>query len=267
MSSNKREREIARRRYEDWQQRIAAKSARRRRLQFIGGAALAGLVVIALVFGLVGAFRPQTDPAAQNATSQPGPVKDPGNPCPTPTQTPKAPPTTGTVPPADAAQNRTWTGSIETTCGPIGIDLDGAAAPQSVANFVTLAQAGFFDDTICHRLTTEGIHVLQCGDPSATGTGGPGYTYGPVENAPEGDVYPAGTIAMARQPGKADSQGSQFFIVYQDSTIPSDDAGGYSVLGRVTSGLDVVTKVAEGGTDPSGVAPARAIAIEKVEVS
>lgn len=267
MSSNKRKRQNARRRFGEWQQRRAARAARRRRIQLIVGAVIAALVVVALIFGLTGVFSPQDDPPTPDAASAPGPVSDPANPCPTPTQTPTAPPTTGTAPPAEAAQDRTWTGTLETTCGPVGIELDGAAAPQAVANFVTLAREGFFDGTLCHRVTTEGIFVLQCGDPSATGTGGPGYTWGPVENAPEGDVYPAGTLAMARQPGKADSQGSQFFLVYRDSTIPADAAGGYSVFGTVTSGLDVVTTVADGGTDSSGVAPARPIAIDNVEVS
>jgi peptidyl-prolyl cis-trans isomerase B (cyclophilin B) len=99
-------------------------------------------------------------------------------------------------------------------------------------------ESGFYDGLTCHRLTTEGIFVLQCGDPNGDGSGGPGYSYGPIENAPADGVYPAGTIAMARQSGNADSQGSQFFIVYDDTTLPADEAGGYTVIGRVTSGLD-----------------------------
>ncbi len=84
---------------------------------------------------------------------------------------------------------------------------------------MSLAESGYFDGTSCHRLTTSGIYVLQCGDPTGTGTGDPGYKFGPVENAPTDDVYPAGTVAMARQGGDADSMGSQFFLVYEDSTI------------------------------------------------
>ena len=84
--------------------------------------------------------------------------------------------------------------------------------------------------------------MLQCGDPNGDGTGGPGYSYGPIENAPADGVYPAGTIAMARQPQNAYSKGSQFFIVYDDTTLPADAAGGYTVIGQVTSGLDALTR-------------------------
>ncbi|BDZ52933.1 hypothetical protein GCM10025870_00060 [Agromyces marinus] len=92
----------------------------------------------------------------------------------------------------------------------------------------------------------------------------PGYSYGPIENAPADDVYPAGTIAMARQLGAPESQGSQFFIVYEDSTIPSDAAGGYTVIGRVTSGLEDLrsTITDQGAADgaPDG-APVRPVSI------
>ena len=91
-----------------------------------------------------------------------------------------------------------WTVRLSTTCGEVVMELDGDAAPVGVGSFLGLAQAGFYDSTPCHRLTTQGIFVLQCGDPTGTGTGGPGYCYGPVENAPADDVYPAGTVAMAR---------------------------------------------------------------------
>ena len=134
----------------------------------------------------------------------------------------------------------------------LGLELDGMAAPQAVASFVSLAQTEFFAGLTCHRLTTEGIFVLQCGDPAGDGSGGPDYRFGPIENAPEDDVYPEGTLAMARQGGDGSSMGSQFFIVYEGSTIPSDAAGGYTVLGRITSGLDslmtgIVDAGAEGG--------------------
>lgn len=123
-----------------------------------------------------------------------------------------------------------------------------------MSSFISLTQSGFYDGVSCHRLTTEGLYVLQCGDPDGDGTGGPGYSYGPVENAPADGVYPAGTIAMARQSGNGYSQGSQFFLVYQDTTLPSDAAGGYTVIGQVTSGLDALTAdvVAKGTADGSG---------------
>jgi peptidyl-prolyl cis-trans isomerase B (cyclophilin B) len=152
------------------------------------------------------------------------------------------------VPSPSLAENRDWQGTIEINGQDVGVTLDGAAAPQAVASFLTLGDEGYFDGTSCHRLVTEGIYVLQCGDPTGTGSGGPGYSYGPIENAPTDDVYPAGTLAMARIGGDGESMGSQFFIVYDESMIPSDAAGGYTVLGTVTSGLDVVTGIADAGT-------------------
>ncbi len=118
---------------------------------------------------------------------------------PTPTATPPAGENQGDVPSADLAEDRTWTGTLTLNDIPLGIELDGAAAPQAVSSEISLIQSGFYDGTSCHRLTRENIWVLQCGDPAGDGTGGPGYSYGPVENAPADSVYPAGTIAMARQ--------------------------------------------------------------------
>jgi peptidyl-prolyl cis-trans isomerase B (cyclophilin B) len=157
---------------------------------------------------------------------------------------------TGEVPDASIAEDRVWTGELALNDIPLGIELDGSLAPQGVSSFISLAQSGFYEGTTCHRLTTsEGFSVLQCGDPSGDGTGGPDFRYGPIENAPADDVYPAGTIAMARQSGNAHSMGSQFFIVYGDTTIPSDAAGGYTVLGKVTSGLDALTaEITDAGT-------------------
>lgn len=169
------------------------------------------------------------------------------------------------------AEDRTWTVTLQACSGDteadIVLELDGHAAPQAVASFVTLAQEGYFDGTGCHRLTTEGIYVLQCGDPTATGSGSPGYSFGPIENAPDDDVYPAGTLAMARVGGDGESMGSQFFLVYEESTIPSDDAGGYTVFGTITSGLDFVRAVADAGVEggASDGAPADPVTIEGVE--
>jgi peptidyl-prolyl cis-trans isomerase B (cyclophilin B) len=142
------------------------------------------------------------------------------------------------LPAKTLAENRTWTGTLTINDIPLGVELDGAAAPQAVSSTIALTQKKFYDGLTCHRLTNGGFYVLQCGDPEGTGQGGPGYEYGPVENAPADNVYPAGTLAMARQQNNASSQGSQFFIVYKDTTIPADSAGGYTVIGKVTSGLD-----------------------------
>ncbi|MFP5333925.1 MAG: peptidylprolyl isomerase [Actinomycetes bacterium] len=275
MSPSQREREYARRRYEKWQERQASKQARRRRRRNTGlvvTSALAVVAVLAAVFWLaqVGDGTEPTDAAATDAPSDAATDDAAGeNPCPEPTVTPPAEPVQlDAAPDPAAAEGRTWTATLATSCGDVTVELDGQAAPQAVASFVQLAREGYFAGSPCHRLTTEGIFVLQCGDPTGTGTGGPGYTFGPVENAPEGDVYPAGTLAMARVGGDAESQGSQFFLVYEDSTIPSDAAGGYTVFGRITAGLDVVQQVADGGVAGGGGdgQPARAVSIEQVTV-
>lgn len=172
------------------------------------------------------------------------------------------------APDPSLAENRSWSGEITLNGSALGIELDGAAAPQAVASFTQLAEQGYFDGTSCHRLTTAGIYVLQCGDPTGTGTGGPGYSYGPIENAPSDDVYAAGVLAMARRGGDGASMGSQFFIVYEESQIPSDSAGGYTVLGTITSGLDVVTAIAADGVagGASDGAPADPAVIDSVTV-
>ncbi|MFT4147415.1 MAG: peptidylprolyl isomerase [Micrococcaceae bacterium] len=155
---------------------------------------------------------------------------------------------TGDVPAKTIAAGKTLTGNIKTSQGDIQLQLDGTKAPQGVSVFKSLSDKKFFNNTSCHRLTTSEIYVLQCGDPRGDGTGGPDFSWGPIENAPQGDNYPAGTVAVARQSGNAYSQGSQFFLVYKDSKIPSDTAGGYTVIGKVTSGMDVLNKIAQAGT-------------------
>lgn len=257
MSSSKREREYERRRYEKWQQRQAEHKARRRRLQVIVGSLLGVLLLTVGVAVAVAVTNDQTS-AAPSATGSASRSPSPSS--------------TRTLPDAGLAGARTWTGTLTLSSGPLAIELDGAAAPQAVANFVTLAKDGYFNGTVCHRLAL-GIHVLQCGDPTATGesgsggAGGPGYAWGPIENAPPNGVYPAGTIAMARQPNNGSSMGSQFFLVYQDSTIPSDSAGGYTIFGHITSGLGVVQAIADAGVRGGGAegAPTTRVTIEGVE--
>ena len=171
----------------------------------------------------------------------------------TPSATTTPEPQAQNVPDVSLSEGRSWNGSLTLNDIPLQVALDGALAPQAVASTVSLVKSGFYNNVPCHRLTTAGIFVLQCGDPQGDGSGGPGYSYGPIENAPADDVYPAGTIAMARQSGNGSSQGSQFFIVYADSTIPSDAAGGYTIVGRVTSGLDALqTEVIESGVKDGG---------------
>jgi len=133
--------------------------------------------------------------------------------------------------------------TITTNCGVITIALD-PAAPQTVTNMSALARAKYFDKSFCHRLTTEGIFVLQCGDPSAQGNGSPGSWKGyKDENLPKGSgiTYPAGTVAMANS--GPNTNGSQFFLVYQDTTLPAK----YSIWGKITSGLPLLIEIGKVG--------------------
>jgi peptidyl-prolyl cis-trans isomerase B (cyclophilin B) len=261
VAPSKHERELARKQQARWEERQRRRQERQRRVGVIVaiGAILALVVGGAIAAGLAGSDDPE--PSASTSTLAAGA-------CP-PGSTEAR--TGGELPDPSAAEDRTWTATVDLCVDGVNeaieLELDGAAAPQAVASFVSLAQQGYFDETQCHRLTTAGIHVLQCGDPTATGTGDPGYSFGPVENAPVDDVYPAGTLAMARQGGNAESMGSQFFLVYEDSTIPADAAGGYTVFGTVTSGLDTVQAVADAGTTDGATdgSPVSPVIIEGVE--
>jgi len=143
--------------------------------------------------------------------------------------------------------------TIATSQGTITIKLDVTDAPCSAASFAYLASQKFFDNSSCHRLVTSGIYVLQCGDPSGTGSGGPSYTYG-HENLPSGPAgYTTGVVAMANA-SDPDGNGSQFFIIYKDTpTDPSTGqsvlASNFTVIGTVSAGMDVVQKVAAAGAD------------------
>ena len=140
--------------------------------------------------------------------------------------------------------------TLALTAGDVTITMDRAKAPCNVNSFVSLTEQGYFDDTVCHRLTDTGIFVLQCGDPSATGTGGPGYTI--TDEVTPDLTYPAGTVAMAkRQPPH--TAGSQFFLVYADTELPPD----YTVLGTMDqAGTEVVGGIAAQGVDAGdGISP------------
>ena len=153
--------------------------------------------------------------------------------------------------------------TIVTNCGNIEIALASQLAPVTISKLAHLAKNKFFDNSLCHRLTTSGIYVVQCGDPSGTGSGGPAYT-APDENLPTGvgNIYPAGTVAMANSgPG---TNGSQFFIVYQDNSRLGPN---YTLWGRIVKGLDIVKAIAAAGSDnsrgPGDGRPIQAIAIER----
>ncbi|GIH22933.1 peptidyl-prolyl cis-trans isomerase [Acrocarpospora phusangensis] len=165
-------------------------------------------------------------------------------------------------PPAKvSAQPATMT--INTSLGTIEATLDGAKAPCTVGSFEFLASKKYFDGTKCHRLTTEGIKVLQCGDPTASGSGGPGYRF--ADENLEGASYKRGVLAMANSgPG---TNGSQFFIVYGDETDSLPDS--YTPFGTITKGLDVVDKVAKDGVEGGGGdgPPKTAVEIKDVTIT
>jgi peptidyl-prolyl cis-trans isomerase B (cyclophilin B) len=136
---------------------------------------------------------------------------------------------------------------LSMTNGPVKIILDRAKAPCTVNSFVSLADQGYFDDTKCHRLADSGIFILQCGDPTGTGKGGPGYEFANETDGTE--TYTQGTVAMAN--GGPGSNGSQFFLVWADSTN-LDKKRNFTVFGRMDrASRDVVASMAEEGQDGS----------------
>jgi len=168
----------------------------------------------------------------------------------------------GAVPSPDTAEDRTWTGEMTLNDVPLGISLDGALAPQAVASFVASVQSDYYLGTTCHRLVaSETANLLQCGSYDGTGATDPSYSFGPIENAPTDTVYPTASLAMARAGDDAYSNGRQFFIVLSDTILPTDTAGGYTIFGTVTSGLDqLITQitsagVVDGGSDGAPVVP------------
>jgi peptidyl-prolyl cis-trans isomerase B (cyclophilin B) len=146
------------------------------------------------------------------------------------------------LPPSAPAYTASYQATITTNRGTIDIDLLNSKATCTVNSFAHLAEQDYFNNTKCHRLTTESIYVLQCGDPTGTGTGGPGYEFG-SENL-KGATYPAGTVAMANT-GQPNSNGSQFFLVYKNTPLPAS----YTPFGTITQGLPVIDAIAKAGSD------------------
>ena len=180
-----------------------------------------------------------------------------------PEPTPEAAPAVE-LPNAGITESNKASITFTTNQGEIVIETTPSLAPLTVNAIAALAQKNYFDNTICHRLTTEGIFVLQCGDPTGTGTGGPGFNI-PDENLPQPteNNYPAGTVAMANAgPG---TSGSQFFLVYQDTTLGPD----YTIWGSITSGLDILQTIASAGVVDGGAdgAPLTGVTIESTKVT
>jgi cyclophilin family peptidyl-prolyl cis-trans isomerase len=168
------------------------------------------------------------------------------------------------APPMCIDPAKTYTAEIDTNMGAYTVELDATGAPSSVNNFVVLARYHFFDGTSCHRIITD--FMAQCGDPTGSGSGGPGYEF--ADELPTGDSpYPPGTVAMAN--AGPDTQGSQFFTVTGDGagTLPAD----YTVLGQVTEGLDTTLAAinAAGNPDPAanGVPPLEPVSITSVTIT
>ena len=163
------------------------------------------------------------------------------------------------LPPADPKVSGEVKATMATNVGDIHLTLNADRTPCTVGSFASLAEQKYFDGTDCHRLTTTGIFVLQCGDPSGTGMGGPGYSYPDELDATE--TYPAGTVAMAN--AGPDTNGSQFFLVYADSQLGPD----YTVFGTMDqASIDIVAKVAEQGLAADGTAPAQAVTISSMKI-
>jgi peptidyl-prolyl cis-trans isomerase B (cyclophilin B) len=257
--TSKQRRETARRRLERQLQRRQEQAARRKRRNLVLAAALGVVLVVGAVWLLIAKVGGNGKPAAAASSSASA------TPTPSPTPTPKHAARTSAGPCRYAETTTTLTnpnvkdvglppdpkstphtGTVDfrlaTNDGAITIQLDRAAAPCTVQSFAYLAGKKFFDNTKCHRLTTANIFVLQCGDPSGTGSGGPSYQI-KDENLAKAR-YVRGAVAMAN--GGPNTNGSQFFIIWKDSTtLPKN----YTVIGKVTAGLNVVDRVAKAGSD------------------
>ncbi len=294
MTTNQIRRDAAKRKLAGQQARRAQQAARRRRVAVISSAAVVAVVLIGVVL-LSTLGRDGTDPGA-GAPSAAAPPPAPSAQAPAAGTTPAAIPTEVVAlptrpaplpaavscdysadgqaakpvdlpPGADVSARGTVPVTLRTSAGAIPLTLDRALAPCTVNSFTSLAQQGYFDATTCHRLTTDpGLQVLQCGDPTGTGSGGPGYTI-PDEVFPELG-YGRGLLAMAKT-AAPNSGGSQFFMVYGDAELPPD----YTVFGSIApEGLEVVDRIARTGHDDSlaasagGGTPVQPVTIEAATV-
>ncbi|KAA9160402.1 peptidylprolyl isomerase [Amycolatopsis acidicola] len=264
MATNQQRREAAKRKLE---RQLVRRAERARRRKIIGVGATVGVVVV--VAGLVVFFVTQNNGDTSSAASPSSSAQSSSINIPTQRVTEAARPTPLPNPttcdyPASSDQqadkkatapngkNVPSTGTVnvtlKTTAGDIPLTLDRALAPCTVNSFLNLINQNFYTDTSCHRLGTEGLQMLQCGDPTGSGMGGPGYTV-PDENFAQ-LTYGRGVLAMAKT-SQPNSGGSQFFMVYGDAQLDPD----YTVFGSISdAGLQVLDKVARDGVDPSSAA-------------
>lgn len=268
--------------------RLAERRAReRRRRRAIAAAAVVGAVgvVVASFAFVAGGGEPSprasatpsgiTGPTGPTGSEEPGKRTGTVEPSPGPTavacgaEVPKGadrPKPQFAAPAEVLEQGKTYTATLRTSCGDIVIELLAEQAPETVNSFVFLAERGFFDGTRFHRIDTS-IDVLQGGDPTGTGSGGPGYTI--PDELTGSETYGPGTVAMAN--AGPDTGGSQFFIVVGDKGHLLDATPNYTVFGRVVRGLDVARRIEripvqdpEGGIP--GQQPSQAVYIEEVIV-
>ena len=278
MASNRdrQQRAAARARLEREMTLRAERARRRRNLQTMIGAGAAVVVVVAvvvLVVALVGGGKDKNKAASPGDSASPTPTSCQWKPKIDPNASPKpeAPPgmkDVGTPPATGEPRSGSQTMTVAMNVGTVEVQVDTAHAPCTAASFTYLAGKKFFDNTPCHRLTSGGLSVLQCGDPSGTGSGGPSYEFAD-ENLPTNKrpAYAEGTVAMAN--AGAGTNGSQFFIVYKDTELPPN----YTVLGKVTKGLENIKKATEAGHDgafdpsPGGGHPKSDIEIKTLTVA
>jgi peptidyl-prolyl cis-trans isomerase B (cyclophilin B) len=286
---NERQRRQAREKHRRQQElrRARQQQLRRRWLAGFGSLLAVALIVSLLVVFLPGgghkkaAASPSKSPSASaSATATASTVAEPAHHCSYSKATPVA--RKVSLPPATPDYTASYTATINTNLGKISFNLLNSKATCTVNSFVHLAEAGYFDNTQCHRMLTSGIYVLQCGDPYATataklncstskvGTGTPGYDFA-SENL-TGAKYPAGTVAMANE-GTATSNGSQFFIVFKDSTSGLNGTSGpsYTPFATVSSGLGIVQNVAKDGyscqyAQTGGGVPKEKVVIDSVTI-
>ncbi|MEU0946095.1 peptidylprolyl isomerase [Streptomyces canus] len=269
VTQEQRKRQLAREKFLRQQQRRTEARRKARLRNSVIGSVLGVILVGSLALYTSGVMK---DDDKANASSETSPSAAATSKAPDPCEKPAA----GKVetqswkkePAMSIDKSAKYTLDLATTCGKIDIALKASAAPHTVNSFDFLANKGFFDHTKCHRLTTNGIYVLQCGDPTGSGSGGPGYTI-PDENLKDkslkSNVYPAGTVAMANT-GQAHTGGSQFFLVYQDSQLPPS----YTPFGTISeSGMKVLKKIAAAGesTGAGDGAPNATVVINKATVT
>jgi peptidyl-prolyl cis-trans isomerase B (cyclophilin B) len=257
-----RQRAAARARLEREMAERAAAAARRRRRMTIVGSVVGVVLVLCLVIVLVVTSngKKKTPTAAASPTAAAAPAACKWKPNPDPSASPAPAPNknlkdVGTPPASGEPRAGTRDMTINTNLGTIVVQLDLVKAPCTAASFTYLASKHFFDNTSCHRLVNNSgadpqtgeakdFHVLQCGDPTGTGQGGPTYQfdneYLPTDQRP---AYPAGVVAMANS--GPNTNGSQFFIVFGDTILPAD----YTLFGTVTQGLDIAKQVGAAGDD------------------